>query len=356
MPSPIISVRNAVKTYGEVRALDSVQLDIREGEFLTLLGPSGSGKTTLLSAIAGFLSLTSGSIQARGADITRLPPEKRGFAMVFQGYALFPTMTVAENVGYPLRVRKMPKEERAERVRECLELVQMSGFADRMPDQLSGGQQQRIALARALSFKPDVLLLDEPLSALDKKLRADLQWELKALHDRLGVTFIYVTHDQDEAMSMSDRVIILNNGSIQQEGAPNELYDLPRNKFVASFLGKSNFIPAVYEKQADGSYTAKVADQSFALAAQPDRVTEGAGCLAIRPERVRMALPGQECFAGRIRQISYLGERCLVLVDHDSFGEVLISQTTWNADLPPKPNMEISFGWDGKACVPIAEN
>ena len=356
MSNPIISVRNAVKTYGEVRALDNVALDIREGEFLTLLGPSGSGKTTLLSAIAGFLSVTSGSIHARGTEITHLPPEKRDFAMVFQGYALFPTMTVAENVGYPLRVRKVPSAERAERVRECLELVQMSRFADRMPHQLSGGQQQRIALARALSFKPDVLLLDEPLSALDKKLRADLQWELKALHDKLGVTFIYVTHDQDEAMSMSDRVIILSDGSVQQEGAPDELYNHPRNKFVASFLGKSNFIPAHISKQANGTYTAQVAQESYELSLAPEVNVDGYACLAIRPKRVRLGLPGQESFAGRIRQISYLGERCLVLVDHDEFGEVLISQTTWDASLPPEPNMEISFGWDGKACVPVAEN
>ncbi|WP_371227946.1 ABC transporter ATP-binding protein [Roseovarius sp. 2305UL8-3] len=355
MSKPIISVRKAVKTYGSVRALDNIDLDIHEGEFLTLLGPSGSGKTTLLSAIAGFLSLTSGSIQARGSDITRLPPEKRDFAMVFQGYALFPTMTVAENVGYPLRVRKVPVSKRTERVRECLDLVQMSGFADRMPHQLSGGQQQRIALARALSFKPDVLLLDEPLSALDKKLRADLQWELKALHDRLGVTFIYVTHDQEEAMSMSDRVIILNDGFIQQEGLPNELYDFPKNKFVASFLGKSNFIPSNIKNQGNGRYTAKVAEQSFDIPQNPGSSFDGYTSLAIRPERIRMGLPGHECFTGRIRQVSYLGERCLVLVDHDAFGEILISQTTWNAEIPPETNLEISFGWDGNACVPIDE-
>ncbi len=355
MSDPILSVRQAVKTYGRFRALDAVDLDIRKGEFLTLLGPSGSGKTTLLSAIAGFTALDSGAVHARGADISRLPPEKRDFAMVFQGYALFPTMTVAENVGYPLRVRKWAKPALQERVRECLDLVQMGQFADRMPTQLSGGQQQRIALARALSFRPDVLLLDEPLSALDKKLRADLQWELKALHERLGVTFVYVTHDQDEALSMSDRIVILKDGAIQQEGQPGELYDWPRTRFVANFLGKSNFIEARMTGREGAHLVAEAAGQKFAVKPTAGVAETGAGCLALRPERIRLGHPGEEPFTGRVRQISYLGERCQVLVDHDVLGEVLVSQPTWHAGVRPEPRMDVSFGWDADACVPLTD-
>lgn len=354
MEKTIVSVKNAVKKYGAFRALDGINLDTREGEFLTLLGPSGSGKTTLLSAIAGFTALNSGIVEARGTDITRLPPEKRGFAMVFQGYALFPTMTVAENVAFPLRVRKYGHSDITARTAECLDMVQMSQFADRMPQQLSGGQQQRVALARALSFKPDVLLLDEPLSALDKKLRAELQWELKALHERLGVTFIYVTHDQEEALSMSDRIVILNDGAIQQEGAPDDLYNWPRTAFVANFLGKSNFISADVQAQPDGHLVAEAAGHRFPIEDQNSTAVSGETRLALRPERIRLGAPGKEMFQGTVRQISYLGERCQVLVDHQDFGEILISHPTWHVDLRPEPHMQISFGWEAGACVPLS--
>lgn len=354
MQQNIIAVRNAVKTYGFFRALDGINLDIREGEFLTLLGPSGSGKTTLLSAIAGFSPLSEGIVEARGEDITRLPPEKRDFAMVFQGYALFPTMTVAENVAFPLRVRKYQRVEIEARVAECLDMVQMGQFADRMPTQLSGGQQQRVALARALSFKPDVLLLDEPLSALDKKLRADLQWELKALHEKLGVTFIYVTHDQEEALSMSDRIVILKDGQIQQEGAPDALYNWPRTKFVANFLGKSNFVEAYVTPQGDGSLLAEAGGHSFPIEDHNDIAVSGETCLALRPERIRLGAPGVEMFKGKVRQISYLGERCQVLVNHAEFGEILISHPTWHTDIQPEPHLDVSFGWEKSACVPVS--
>lgn len=356
MAPPIISIRQAAKRYGSVSALDDVDLDIASGEFLTLLGPSGSGKTTLLSAIAGFLKLDRGSIFARGQEITRQPPEKRDFAMVFQGYALFPTMTVAENVGYPLRVRKRSKAEISKRVSECLALVQMEGFAERMPDQLSGGQQQRVALARALSFKPDVLLLDEPLSALDKKLRSDLQWELKALHERLGVTFIYVTHDQDEALSMSDRIAILKDGSIQQSGPPEALYNWPRTHFVADFLGKSNFLNVQVAGRDGDDIICELSGVTFPVKTQNQSNVTGTACLALRPERIRLAKPGQEAFDGCIRQVSYLGERCQVLVDHHQLGEILISQPTWRVDLSPKAHAPISFGWNVDAGVLLADH
>ena len=209
--------------------------------------------------------------------------------MVFQGYALFPTMTVRQNVGFPLKVRKRPASEINERVDECLELVQMGAYADRMPSQLSGGQQQRIALARALSFKPQVLLLDEPLSALDKKLRADLQWELKALHDQLGVTFIYVTHDQDEALSMSDRIVILKDGKIQQAGVPDMLYNKPRTRFVADFLGKSNFLNVKIKGRQGDHIECVAGDEAFPVDATGHAGTvKDSAEIALRPERIRL--------------------------------------------------------------------
>ncbi|MBM3524592.1 MAG: ABC transporter ATP-binding protein, partial [Alphaproteobacteria bacterium] len=242
-----LHIRNLVKRYGSVAAVDDVTFTVERGRFVTLLGPSGSGKTTVLMAIAGFVEPTSGRILVGERDITDLPPEKRNFGMVFQGYALFPHLTVAENVAFPLRVRKIGASETTERVKRALDLVQLGTLGERLPRQLSGGQQQRVALARALVFEPELLLLDEPLSALDKKLRAELQWELKALHQRVGLTFIYVTHDQDEALSMSDEIAILRDGKIVQSGGPGELYDKPRSRFVADFLGKSNFITGVVE-------------------------------------------------------------------------------------------------------------
>jgi putative spermidine/putrescine transport system ATP-binding protein len=353
---PVLSVRNAVKRYGEVRALDGVDLDIGDGEFLTLLGPSGSGKTTLLTAIAGFTVLDAGSLVLRGVDISQLPPNKRNFGMVFQGYALFPNMTVAGNIAFPLKLRKWSADAVAARVRECLELVQMESYGDRMPSQLSGGQQQRVALARALSFKPSVLLLDEPLSALDKKLRADLQWELKDLHRQLAVTFIYVTHDQDEALSMSDRVAILDGGQVQQIGLPGELYNKPRTQFVADFLGKSNFIDVQVSPQDAGKITCSGGGETFPVAYEGE--TPGgisSARLALRPERVRVAAPGAERFTGVIRQTSYLGERCHMIIDHPGFGGVLVSAPTWKTDVEPEIGRAVSFGWDEDACVVLTD-
>ena len=354
---PVLSVRGAKKHYGEVRALDGVDLDIGEGEFLTLLGPSGSGKTTLLMAIAGFTSLDAGAFRLRGEDITDLPPDRRSFGMVFQGYALFPNMTVAGNISFPLKLRKWSKAEIDARVRECLELVQMESYADRMPNQLSGGQQQRVALARALSFKPSILLLDEPLSALDKKLRADLQWELKDLHRQLAVTFIYVTHDQDEALSMSDRIVILDHGQIQQIGLPDQLYNQPDTRFVADFLGKSNFLDAKVCERLGGALDCESGGERFNVAGESssyngaDRVL-----LALRPERIRIGAQGTERFHGVVRQTSYLGERCHLILDHPGFGGVLVSAPTWRMTVRPEIGGEVSFGWDDDACVVLAED
>jgi len=243
-----VTIRNIVKLYGPVRALDDVSLSVTEGEFVTLLGPSGSGKTTLLMTIAGFARPSGGSIAIGETEVVRLPPHKRDIGMVFQNYALFPHMSVAENIGYPLRLRKMPKAEIAGRAEHALELVQLQGYGERRVDQLSGGQRQRIALARAIVFEPRILLMDEPLSALDKQLRERMQIEIRRLHDRLGMTTIAVTHDQREALTMSDRVAVLHRGRLVQFDEPRQLYERPVNRFVADFIGESSFIPVTVDR------------------------------------------------------------------------------------------------------------
>jgi putative spermidine/putrescine transport system ATP-binding protein len=253
MSSPIsaaggrVELTGLVKTYGSTPAVDHIDLDIQPGEFITLLGPSGSGKTTTLNMIVGFTEPTAGRVSLNGTDITRTPPHKRNFGMVFQNYALFPHLTVAQNVAFPLRERKVPAAETTRLVGEALDLVDLGGMGNRRPHELSGGQQQRVALARAVVFSPSVLLLDEPLSALDRKLRQSLQREIKRLHDELGLTFVFVTHDQDEAMTLSDRIAIFNHGKIVAVGTPAGLYHRPTTEFVAKFLGESNVFRSAAE-------------------------------------------------------------------------------------------------------------
>tara|TARA_R110002020_G_scaffold95357_30_gene228827 strand:- start:7309 stop:8391 length:1083 start_codon:yes stop_codon:yes gene_type:complete len=237
-----ITVRNVTKTYGPVYALDDVSIDVESGEFLTLLGPSGSGKTTLLMVLAGFTRPDCGSLKFGDTEVIRTPPHLRDLGMTFQSYALFPHMTVEGNVGYPLKLRKRPKAEIAERVARALDTVQLGGFGERRIDQLSGGQRQRVAVARAIVFEPRILLMDEPLSALDKKLRDQMQIELRHLHEQLGMTTVYVTHDQREALTMSDRIAVVNHGRIMQLATPRDLYERPANRFVADFIGESTFL------------------------------------------------------------------------------------------------------------------
>ncbi|MEO5738340.1 MAG: ATP-binding cassette domain-containing protein, partial [Variovorax sp.] len=240
---PLVRFQRVQKTYdGEHLVVRQLDLDIHRGEFLSLLGPSGSGKTTTLMMLAGFESPTSGDILLEGRQITRTPPHKRHFGMVFQNYALFPHLTVGQNVAYPLTVRKVAKDEQQKRVQRALDMVQLKGMADRLPGQLSGGQQQRVALARALVFEPQLVLMDEPLGALDKQLREHMQLELKELHRQLGVTFVYVTHDQGEALTMSDRVAVFNEGVIQQLDTVDRLYEMPANRFVAGFVGDNTVL------------------------------------------------------------------------------------------------------------------
>jgi putative spermidine/putrescine transport system ATP-binding protein len=240
--TPDIRIRGLVKRYGELAAVDGIDLDIARGEFFTMLGPSGSGKTTTLRMIAGFERPDGGSIELAGEDVSRLPPYDRPVNTVFQDYALFPHMTVQQNVEYGLKVKKVPKEERRIRAEHVLDVVQLKGLGGRKPGQLSGGQRQRVALARALVNNPRVLLLDEPLGALDLKLRQEMQVELKAIQQEVGITFVYVTHDQEEALTMSDRLAVFNNGRIEQVGPPAEVYEHPRSEFIAGFVGVSNVI------------------------------------------------------------------------------------------------------------------
>ncbi len=238
-----ITISNVTKTYGRVHALDDVSLQVQSGEFLTLLGPSGSGKTTLLMVLAGFTRPDRGSLKFGDTEVIRTPPHLRNVGMTFQSYALFPHMTVAGNVGYPLKLRNVPRAEMAERIDRALDTVQLNGFGDRRIDQLSGGQKQRVALARSIVFEPRILLMDEPLSALDKKLRDQMQIELRHLHEKLGMTTVYVTHDQREALTMSDRIAVVNHGRIMQLATPRDLYERPANRFVADFIGESTFLP-----------------------------------------------------------------------------------------------------------------
>jgi len=250
----IIQIRKLNKHYGSTPILRDVDLDVRQGEFLTLLGPSGSGKTTMLNIIAGIVQSDSGAIMLRGQDISHLPPEKRDIAVVFQNYALFPHMTVAQNVAFPLKMRGMGRSECKRRVEEALAIVKLESFAARYPSELSGGQQQRVALARAQVFRPAIMLMDEPLSALDKRLREHMKTELKLMQQRLGLTVIYVTHDQSEALALSDRIAVMEEGRISQLSSPQEVYEHPANRFVAEFIGEANLIPmTLFRKHRSGT-------------------------------------------------------------------------------------------------------
>jgi len=305
-----VRLQGVVKRFGDVAAVDGVDLDVLEGEFFSMLGPSGSGKTTCLRMIAGFEAPTEGMILLDGQDVSRLAPYQRNVNTVFQDYALFPHMTVAENVEYGLRVKKVPKDERRNRVNEALAMVQLSAFGERKPAQLSGGQRQRVALARALVNRPKVLLLDEPLGALDLKLRQAMQIELKEIQQEVGLTFIYVTHDQEEALTMSDRLAVFNHGRVEQVGSPAEVYEKPSTGFVAGFVGVSNV-----------------------LEGEPARaVTGDAHAITIRPEKIAMVdmdrtAQDDECSAaGHVREVVYLGAVTRYVVTLDAGGELVVMQ------------------------------
>lgn len=300
-----IALRNLQKRYGSAKAVDDVSLSISPGEFISLLGPSGSGKTTTLMMIAGFEMPDSGQVLLDDRDITRLPPHRRELGVIFQNYALFPHMTVAENVAYPLRMRRMAKAEVEDRVRRTLDQVRLSALASRYPHQMSGGQQQRVAIARALVFDPPVLLLDEPLGALDKKLRQHLRSEITTLHKEVGKTMIYVTHDQDEALAMSDRVAVMHEGRIRQVAAPQDIYRRPADLFVASFVGELNLIPV----KLRSGFVHGPAGERLSAAHCPEGDSDATLC--VRPEHLRLdmtAAGSSSGVQGRIVDTTFVGD------------------------------------------------
>lgn len=311
-----VRLRDIVKRFGKTVAVDGVDLDIKDAEFFTLLGPSGCGKTTILRIIAGFIKPDQGSVYFGDKDITHTPPYERNTGMVFQTYALWPHMSVYENVAYGLKLRKLPKKEVDRRVREALSLVGLSGVEERWPSELSGGQQQRVALARALVIEPEVLLLDEPLSNLDAKLRVQTRTEIRRLQKRLGITTIYVTHDQEEALSISDRIAVMNEGRVQQVGNPREVYENPANFFVTDFIGVVNFFRGKLRGVDPEGRTALVELKGGALMFCKDGVDREIDAsdvlLAVRPEAIRIFPPQRKeglinAYLGRIKAVSYLG-------------------------------------------------
>ena len=320
MSTGFVSLRGVNKYFNEVHAVANLDLDVKAGEFFSMLGPSGSGKTTVLRLIAGFENASSGRVVIESQDVTDLAPFDRPVNTVFQDYALFPHMSIQENVEYGLRTRKVPKAERAKQALEAIDSVKLSHLSQRLPHQLSGGQRQRIALARALVLRPKVLLLDEPLGALDKQLREEMQVELKRIQREAGITFIFVTHDQEEAMRMSDRIAVFNEGSIEQIGTPQEVYEKPQTKFVASFLGVSNIFDGAAAKEIFGSST----------------------MVNIRPERIKLVPAdtklntGESGVVGTIIEASYIGATTIYLIQTQS-GQRVIA-TRLNEELPDQIN------------------
>ncbi|WP_245883758.1 ABC transporter ATP-binding protein [Hasllibacter halocynthiae] len=349
---PFVVFDRVQKSYdGETLVVKDLNLAVPRGEFLTMLGPSGSGKTTCLMMLAGFETATHGEIRLAGRSINDIPPHRRGIGMVFQNYALFPHMTVGENLAFPLEVRSMGRSEREEKIRRALGMVQMEDFADRRPAQLSGGQQQRIALARALVFEPELVLMDEPLGALDKQLRETLQFEITNLAHQLGITTVYVTHDQTEALTMSDRVAVFNDGVIQQLAPPDELYERPQNSFVAQFIGENNKLPGTVETIAGDACTVRLEDGSV-IDATPVNVSEPgeATLVSVRPERVEFkpeVTAGMEhTVEAEVLEFVYMGDtyRTRLRVAGDE-GFVMKCRNSLDQERL-SPGMRIRIGWD----------
>ncbi|MDU0340272.1 ABC transporter ATP-binding protein [Bosea rubneri] len=344
-----ITIERLVKSYGSFKALDDVSLSIRSGEFITLLGPSGSGKTTLLMVLAGFVRPQSGSVRFADREVVLLPPHKRDIGMVFQNYALFPHMTVAGNLAYPLKLRNVPAREIAGRVERALDLIQLSAFGERRIDQLSGGQRQRVALARAVIFEPRILLMDEPLSALDKNLREQMQLEVRRLHDRLGMTTVYVTHDQREALTMSDRIAVINRGRVVQLDRPRELYERPATHFVASFIGESSTLPI---EVRDGR-------ASFAgaplLSAAPAPASSASSFLVLRPEKLRLladAAPTEaNVIAGHVRQNVFQGDSIVTYVRTASDHEIAIRRSLRTDEVLAEVGTAVRVGFSAEDAI-----
>lgn len=359
-PAADIMVRfdEVQKTYdGEILVVKSLNLDIPKGEFLTMLGPSGSGKTTTLMMLAGFEPATHGEIYVKGVPVNNTPAHKRGIGMVFQNYALFPHMTVSENLAYPLVVRGMGKAEIEERVNNILKLVELPDKGSRRPAQLSGGQQQRIAVARALVFEPDLVLMDEPLGALDKQLREQMQFEIKHIHERLGVTVVYVTHDQTEALTMSNRIAVFNDGIVQQLSTPTELYERPVNSFVAQFIGENNRLKGTIEElDTGGVATVRLASGDVVKAqAVGERRKGEKTLLSLRPERIAInpkASKNDSALSGVVRELIYLGDHVRARLSVAGNDEFVVKIPNSFAGIDVSEGQAVKVGWaveDGRA-------
>ena len=338
------------KSYdGKVLVVKDLNLDIAEGEFITMLGPSGSGKTTCLMMLAGFETPTNGEIYLDGNPISNIPPHKRGIGMVFQNYALFPHMTVYENLAFPLRVRKISKDEIDKKVDKALSMVSLAGYESRMPGQLSGGQQQRVAVARALVFDPAVVLMDEPLGALDKNLRESMQYEIKHIHESIGVTVVYVTHDQGEALTMSKRIAVFNDGKVQQLSSPDQLYESPVNSFVAKFIGENNTFAGEVIDVTNGKCKVKL-NSGGEIFANPITVKSKGEktTVSLRPERALINPDGKmdNSHKGKIEEVIYHGDHTRVRLNLLGNNEFILKVPNSSANLDIKLGNEINIGWN----------
>ncbi len=352
-----LSLKNITKVFpsrggvGEVTAVNNISLEIKKGELVTLLGPSGCGKTTTLRMIAGFEFPTSGEIILDDQPINSLPPHKRDMSMVFQSYAIFPHLTVYENIAYGLNVQRLQKTVIAKRVNRVLDLVHLEGYGDRAPTQLSGGQQQRVALARALVMEPKVLLMDEPLSNLDAKLREEMRLEIRRIQKELNITSVYVTHDQIEAMTLSDRIVVMNQGLIEQIGTPVEMYRFPTSRFVANFIGRANFIDGIVQSQKGKKLTVKSFGESLTLSnVQPQFNANDKVTLIVRPEMTRVKKSG-ELFKGKVRRAVYLGD--VIEYDVEVGGQIITGiETDPNVTELFPEGEEISLGF-AETCIQV---
>jgi spermidine/putrescine transport system ATP-binding protein len=346
--------------YKAVAAIRDIDLTIRDGEFFSLLGPSGCGKTSMLNVIGGFVEPSAGDVLIQGSSVRHLPPYRRPVNTVFQSYALFPHMTVAENVAFGPRMAGERGPDLKRRVREALRLVSLAGMEERRPDQLSGGQQQRVALARALINRPAVLLLDEPLGALDLKLRKQMQVELSRIQREVGITFVYVTHDQEEAMTMSDRIAVMNHGRVEQVGTPQEVYDRPANLFVAEFIGSSNILLGTLVESAARIATVQLDAGAIAYGAHTHELVPGQRvAMAIRPDDMQLTADDTEeqyenRLCGRVTKVSFLGTHRQVIVTTGDGNEVIIRQPPATTGNPPGPDEPASMGWlsERSTCFP----
>lgn len=349
----ILEISELTKRYGSVSALNSVSLNIAEGEFVTLLGPSGSGKTTLLKIISGALTPSSGAVRLRGTDVTYLPARMRGIGMVFQNFALMPHLTIFENIAFPLRIRKVPRDEMRDRVAEALKLIQLSDIESRYPKELSGGQQQRVAIARALVYRPPLILMDEPLGALDKKLRHQMQFEIKRIHETLGLSMIYVTHDQEEALTMSDRICLMGGGEIQEVGAPRDIYAHPSSAFSADFFGGTNIF--------DGEISAQEnVIQHEAFGAVKSTASFGAaGRRAdwlVRPERIKLLSPEDRednQVVGTVEQIVLTGQITHLIVSVAADHRLTVACLTDERVADLVEGASVRLGWNDSATIAL---